>query len=294
MDEKTALHTAARRFCMARHAQWWEQYRELERAGKSQVKDPRSSAGWNYSVAAFALFPCYRLDDEILAEVEFLVPASCTSPVELGQALSNAAERGFVKLEGEFQGNPVAISALRNELAAFLGYVADVAGEDLSRVEPLLFRRVLAASESDHLWRLLAERWGVGKEPSWFPLNERTPPENAIAFHKELWDARGGTSLLLGSIAEHGIERCYVLREFGPPDYELERSAVDPYVDAYHDGGEAYITSDGEWLLYSSHESSITVAGWLADYFRRQWPDADKVTYNGPFHTDDLKGTWES
>jgi hypothetical protein len=76
---------------------------------------------------------------------------------------------------------------------------------------------------------------------------------------------------------------------FGPPDYELDRSAID----AHYDGSEAYITSDGEWLLYCSHESSITVAGWLSDCFRRQWPDADKVTYNGPFHTDDLKGTCE-
>ena len=78
-----------------------------------------------------------------------------------------------------------------------------------------------------------------------------------------------------------------MLREIGPPDYEMESAAVD----LHYDGSEAFITSDGEWLLYSSHESSITVAGWLADRFRAQWPDADKMAYGGPFHTDDLKGT---
>jgi hypothetical protein len=101
------------------------------------------------------LFPRYRLDDEILAEVESLVPAGCTSPAELGQALSNAAERGFTKLESEFDENAVAMSALRNEIAEFLGYVATAGGGELNHIEPLPFRRVLAASESDHLWRLL-------------------------------------------------------------------------------------------------------------------------------------------
>ena len=275
---------------MAQKSHWWERYRQLELEGKSQVKAPQSSFGWNYSEAAFALFPRYRLDDEILAEVESLVPATYTSQAELLRALSNAAERGFTKLESQFELNPVAMSALRNELASFLGYVADDDGGELNGVEPLPFRRVLATSESDHLWRLLAERWGVGEQHYWFPLNGETPPKkNVIAFHKELWDACGGTSLLLGSLAEHGIERCYVLRELGPPDYELDRSAID----AHYDGSEAYITSDAEWLLYSSHESSITVAGWLADCFRRQWPDAYKVTYSGPFHTGDLRGTWK-
>jgi hypothetical protein len=51
--------------------------------------------------------------------------------------------------------------------------------------------------------------------------------------------------------------------------------------------------SDFEWLVYSSHESSIAVAGWLADFFRAKWSDWGSVAYGGPFHTIDRRGSWE-
>jgi hypothetical protein len=72
-------------------------------------------------------------------------------------------------------------------------------------------------------------------------------------------------------------------------DFEIARSLVDPI----YGGDESFVTSDFEWLVYSSHESSIAVAGWLADLFRAQWRDWESVSYGGPFHTADLRGTWE-
>ncbi|MGA9977265.1 MAG: hypothetical protein WBQ08_01315 [Candidatus Sulfotelmatobacter sp.] len=64
-------------------------------------------------------------------------------------------------------------------------------------------------------------------------------------------------------------------------------------MDPIYGGFESFTTSDFEWLVYSSHESSIAVAGWLADFFRTHWPDWESVAYAGPFHTSDLRGTWE-
>ena len=234
------------------------------------------------------MFPRYRIDDDILREVESIVPSDCGLLEELRHALGSAARRGFTKLEGEFCENAIAMSALGNELVAFLEYITGVRAGELNRVEPLPFRRVLASPESARLWKLLSERWGI-EGFYWFPLNEAAPPQNALAFHRELWDARDGNSILLASLARSGVERCFVLRELGPPDYELEGSAVDPH----YNGSEAFFTSDGDWLLYISHESSITLAGWLADTFRQHWADSDKVAYQGPFHTNDLRGTWE-
>jgi len=75
----------------------------------------------------------------------------------------------------------------------------------------------------------------------------------------------------------------------GPVDYEIARSLVD----SRWRGDESFVTSDFEWLVYSSHESSIAVAGWLADVYRNQWRDWETVAYGGPFHTDDLRGSWE-
>jgi len=144
MDDKTAFHTAARRWCISQGAAWRQQYCRLQTGGNWRVEDSRNSAGWNYSEEAFALFPRYKLDDDILAEVEFIVPSECGLLEELRHALESAAKRGFTKLEEEFCKNAIAMSALRSELAAFLEYIAGVRAGELNRVERLPFRYVTA------------------------------------------------------------------------------------------------------------------------------------------------------
>ena len=156
----------------------------------------------------------------------------------------------------------------------------------LGGVEPLPFRRVLGNSESKKLRELLRIRWGaVGY---WYPLAKCEPSMDVIAFHQEIWERRGGTSVLLKATQERTIDRCFLLLE-GPEDYEIDRCLIDPS----YGGDESFLTSDFEWLVYSSHESSITVAGWMAGVFRAQWPDWQNVTYGGPFHTSDLRGSWD-
>jgi hypothetical protein len=87
---------------------------------------------------------------------------------------------------------------------------------------------------------------------------------------------------------ERAIERCFLLLE-GPVDFEIARPLLDPV----YKGEESFVTSDLGWLVYSSHESSIAVAGWLADLFRAQWRDWESLAYGGPFHTADLRGSWD-
>jgi hypothetical protein len=128
---------------------------------------------------------------------------------------------------------------------------------------------------------------GLGAEAG-YPLSKCDPHTNVIAFHQGLWERRDGTSLLFQAMRERVIERCFLLRE-GPQDYEIDRSLIDPI----YGGSESFLTSDFEWLVYSSHESSIAVAGWVAYFFRAQWSDWGSVAYGGPFHTIDLCGSWE-
>src|ERR1017187_682000 len=46
------------------------------------------------------------------------------------------------------------------------------------------------------------------------------------------------------------------------------------------------------WVVYASHESSITVCGdWLIQFFRKEWPGCEELSYRGPFSTEDLRGT---
>jgi hypothetical protein len=163
-------------------------------------------------------------------------------------------------------------------------YISGLGSPQLREIEPMPSRRVLTESESKQLRHTLAARWGVNGY--WYPLSQPDSGINVIAFHQELWEQRNGTGILLRALEDRAIEKCFALLE-GPSDYELDRALVDPT----YQGDEIYITSDFEWLIYSSHESSIAVAGWLADLFKSQWPDWRRITYEGPFHTVDMRGT---
>jgi hypothetical protein len=279
MDLPVALHTAVRKFCASQHSRWSGEYMPLVEAGKDRL-------GEDYSKAAYGLFPRYRLDEAIEIEIERFTGQEFRSLEEARKLLLESGSRALSSLLHEFQRSPEACVALTDEWKSFEAYVSSLDAIQLARIEPLPYRRVLAQSESAQLREELSARWGA--KGYWYPLSKCDPPTNVVAFHQELWQQRDGTSLLLQATQERAIERCFVFLE-GPVDYEIDRSLVD----SIYRGDETFVTSDFQWLIYSSHESSIAVAGWLADFFRAQWRDWESVAYAGPFHTTDLRGSWE-
>lgn len=73
-------------------------------------------------------------------------------------------------------------------------------------------------------------------------------------------------------LAERGVERVWELREYGR-EYERDVSEVDPE----YDGAEGVWTSPAhDWIVYASHETSITIGGWLLDEVKRQWPEWER------------------
>lgn len=279
MNLPVALHTAARRFCIDRHYRWSAEYMRLVKAGKDRL-------GAKYTKAAYGLFPRYRLDQALEIEVERVGVEELDSVEGVRKLLVGAGSRAFSLLCQEFKISSAALAALADEWTAFEAYIKKLDQAELAVIEPLPYRRVLTKHESDHVRNELRARWGV--HGYWYPLAKCEGDLNVIAFHHELWEQRDGTSQLLRALQERGVERCFLLLE-DPVDYEIDRALVD----ASYQRDEAFVTSDFEWLVYCSHESSISVAGWLADFFRKQWPDWESATYGGPFHTEDLRGTWE-
>ena len=71
MNETTALHTAARRYCQERFSYWIRIYEELQRKENWQVQK-LFELGWDYSDEAYRTFPRYRIDKAIQVEVERL------------------------------------------------------------------------------------------------------------------------------------------------------------------------------------------------------------------------------
>ncbi len=292
MDYKTALHTAARRYCEDRHSDWAQTYNELEARENVQIEN-KFKLGWDYSEEAYGVFPRYRLDKAIRIEVERLAPESSNSLEELQSHLISACDIAEARLRSELN-NTIAREALREEAEDYKAYIRVLSERDLASVVPLPFRRVISAEESKKLWNELKIAWDIG-EGYWFPLREGPTPPNILAFHVDYIKAINGFALIHDALSRRGISRVFELHEFGPdePDYEIELSIFEP---AYRWGGEQYCTAAGaDWVVYASHESSITIGGdWLLEILKEKWPECTERTYGGPYSTNDLRGTWKS
>jgi hypothetical protein len=291
MDHRTALHTAARRYCEDRYSDWAQTYNELEARKKVQIEN-KFKPGWDYSEEAYGVFPRYRIDRAIRIEVERLVPESSNSLEELRSLLIGACDIAEGRLRTELK-NEIARKALREESEDYKTYIRILSEGDLLSVAPLPFRRVLADKECKELWSQLKMTWDIG-EGYWFPLREGQTPPNVLAFHVDYFKAINGLALIHEALSRRGISRVFELHEFGPdePDYEIELSIFAP---AYRWGGEQYCTAAGvDWVVYASHESSITIGGdWLLQKLKEKWPECTERTYGGPYSTSDLRGTWK-
>jgi hypothetical protein len=290
MDEKTALHTAARRYCQERFADWVRVYEELQHKENWQVQK-LFEPGWEYSDEAYRTFPRYRIAKNIQVEIERLIVDSCASLGEIRARLVGASEVAETRLQTELN-NALALEALREEAEDFKVFLEALTPADLAHVEPLPFRRVVNEEESKRLWGELGKAWGIDGS-YWFPLKEGPVPSHVLAFHTDYFQQIGGATLLREALQARGISRVFQLHEFGSPEYEIELGIFEP---SYRDGGEQYSTSvQTDWMVYASHESSITVCGdWLIQIFRERRSDCVERTYKGPYSTPDLRGTWQT
>jgi len=292
MDDTTALHTAARRYCQQRFADWFQDYKDLQAREKWQIEDSFAS-GWHYSEDAYRIFPRYRVDEAIQVEVERLTPDREPSLEALRTRLNRACNVAEIRLHGEIT-NLTAREALHQEADDFRAYISVLNESDLRSIEPLPYRRVIDDSESRRLWNQLKRVWGMG-DGHWFPLKEGPVPPNVIVFHDDYFQEIGGVALLQNALKAQGIGKVFQLHEFGPPEpeYEIDLSIFVPTCGS---GGEQYSTSGlSDWVVYASHESSVTICGdWLTRNIEETLPDWNQHTYKGPYSTQDLRGTWET
>jgi hypothetical protein len=290
MDEAKGLHTAARRYCQDRFAEWAGIYENLQRKENWRVQN-LFQPGWDYSDEAYRTFPRYRVAKNTQIEIERLVADSRMSLAEMRKHLIAASDKAEAGLQTELT-NKLARNAIHEEAEDFRVYMETLKPEDLAQVQALPYRRVLSKEESERLWRQLRKVWGVG-DGYWFPLKDGPAPSDVLAFHTDYFESINGEALLREALEQQGISRLFLLHEFGDPEYEIELNIYEP---GYRDGGEQYSTSEkSDWMVYESHESSITVCGqWLTEFFRKLHPECTERAYKGPYSTLDLRGTWET
>lgn len=121
---------------------------------------------------------------------------------------------------------------------------------------------------AQRLWSRLEDAWGV-RAGYWYPLRE-IGRRDVLAFEASAFDeALVASGRLHAIFATRGIERAFELREGGGA-FQVALGDLEP---AYT-GEEGYWCSDAmDWLLYASHENSVTVAGeWLISAVKAAWP----------------------
>jgi hypothetical protein len=270
MNASVALHTAARRYCLEQHARWCERYAELGRQGKDRQPD-----GYGYSPEALATFPRYNVLSAIRVDLERLDPSGLGG-LEDARALLVLAG---MTAENEFTRRPsgeIDRRAMAEERDAFCRYVAGLEPSDLEAVAGLPYRRVLTAEESRSLWSTLRARWQISGS-DWYPLTGCAAP-GVVAFKARAFEEAVPHQRLQRILVARGIERVWELREFGP-EYEQDLALFEPF----YNGAEGYWSSEGmDWIVYASHEGSVTVAGWLLQELEKECP-LEALVWTGAF-----------
>lgn len=263
MNEREALHTVARRYCLDRWSLWTRRYEQRAiSADHPEAQD---------------IYPRYNVLAAILVDVESVAPDSFDATGDLRRFLVTAGQTAT----DAFTRPPhsaIAERAMQEERDLFCAYVQNASAEVLGDVEPLPYHRSLSRVEHAALWAGLRERWDIREGQYWHPLAPHDPPPDVLAFQQAWFDRAVPPAILQRMLSQRGIRRVWELREHGP-EYEIDLDELEPH----YNGAEGYWTSGGmEWLVYASHESSITVAGsWLIAAVKAVWPTWEQHLYTG-------------
>jgi hypothetical protein len=162
--------------------------------------------------------------------------------------------------------------AITEERERFTTYLERLTADDLHRVSAVPPERDLTPRESDRIWTRLGKHWGVERGKVWYPLvwpAPPSPPPNVLSF-EAAWFAWNVPLVTLRSILKScRVRRVWEVTESGFPDAkELDLAVFIPA------GTETFWSSEKmDWMIYSSHESSVTVCGdWLLNLVKQAWP----------------------
>jgi hypothetical protein len=243
---------------MERHAQWANLYSEVVEAGRD-----RTNSG-AYTAESYAIFPRYNVLQAVLDSIEALDPAGLPEVEELRSLLIRAA----VSASSDFtrsSGNPIEERAMAHEREALAQIFRDVSMAELAEIEPLVYRRVLSADEL-RFWRKEIENaWGA-PDGYWYPLGPKTHPSLVALEVAGIEDSL--PQRLRRFFTENAIARLVELRELDA-SYEIEASAAC----VAYTSGEGFWTSPGQqWVVYCSHEGTITLGGSVAAELGPEYP----------------------
>jgi len=270
VNAAVAIHTAARRYCLDQYREWCERYAELLDRGRDRQRD-----GYHYTAEALAIFPRYNVLNAIRIEVERLDPDRLS---DFGETRAQLLRAGESANDAFTQGShgPIETRAIAEERAAYGQFVAGLEQASLDGVEPLPYRRVLQMAESEALWSGLGRFWEVPRGGCWYPLASCSLA-GIVAFDAPAFARAIRLPDLRLLLASRTIRRVWELREYGP-EITVDLELFDPQ----YNGAEGYWSSEPfDWIIYASHEGSVTVGGWLLDGVQSCWPSWARGVWRG-------------
>ncbi|NOU26892.1 MAG: hypothetical protein HOO96_03205 [Polyangiaceae bacterium] len=240
------LHAAARRYCIDAHAERARRYAALDQGGGGY-----DATSGRYSRSARDLFPRYQQLRAMQLAVERFVAEDFTSLADARRRLSDAIEAAQID-NVAVRADPVCSRAAEEESAALLRHLAALDEDLLWRTAPLPFCRVLSPQETDGRRETLSARYGVwyGGVVDALPKHAGVPSHLTFVLSR-LPDPTGPLQALVAPMAARITELNELTESF-----ELE------VVLATFTHSEGFwFPADLGWMVYASHEDTLTVAG---------------------------------
>ncbi|MFL5703901.1 MAG: hypothetical protein ACJ8AG_13855 [Ktedonobacteraceae bacterium] len=270
MDEQMALYTAARRYCMERAPGLNPYYSEQAYRDRRIMQDPELGMAWAKGRGTPVQL---ELFGEILFQMERFMPEAFSSPEALRARLIDIV-RGARRVSED----PDEEREENQERAFFQTYLEVLSKDALRAIAPLPSRRVLQEREVARIWQRIEPRWGITANMHWYPLHDVALPPHVVALQEEWFAYALPPDVVREVLLQNGIQRVWELVEDNYPNqYEIDVAFLVPWSSGLE---HCWISEEMDWLIYTSHEHSITLCGeWLLKSEERMWPEWKEHIY---------------
>lgn len=261
------LHTAIRQYCIDRYNHWTENYKNLDALEKG------FSVESGYSDESLSVIPRYNVLSAILTEIERHQPTDFSDFEEAKEFFIlavNEAQNDFTKTPKE----EIEQRTINDERELLIKYIIQLSESDLSKVKPLYYRHILSKRESNFVRDQLKTIWNV--EGYFYPLENQTR-KDMEAFQDKYFEQEFSFEKLQKIFRQRGVNKIWEIRE-DREDCEIDLSIFEPF------GGEDFwCDATFDWLIYCSHENSITFAGSILPEIKNNWTNWQDRIWTSPF-----------
>lgn len=140
---------------------------------------------------------------------------------------------------------------VRSAESAFCEYLDSISPDCASPIMP--YNRIIRGAEASAIAKQFNDKWGYDTS-YWYPLNTMSGNDKLFISSERLEPYLTEICQLLGLPKEH-------IYEYGEAWYDCPHCAEIEALEDYAGCEKAYCPKDFSWIIYCSHENTITFAG---------------------------------